>query len=362
MTVHFLQLCEKERVDLLESKATLSFLAGQRGISASPFSIHVWRSSMPYAILRFEKQTCGAAGRLEAHHEREKKTYASNPDIDKSRSKDNYHLVTPKSRYSLEINRRIQAAGCKTRKNSITFMDTFIGGTPEFLAKIQPARQKEYFTRALEFMKKEVGEQNIISAVVHMDEKTPHMHFCFTPITEDNRLSAKEIIGNKPKLVEWQDRFHAFMAQRWLELERGEPASETKRKHIPVQLFKQAQSLDKQLAGIEEMLTDVNVFNIVKKREAVLLQLAKWLPKVQSFERQIDGLYMTNSDLVIGNNFLKSDIKEKSEENMRLFGEVSHLRNELSKQKKLLEMLPDGVLKQLREMSMGKKHDRGHVR
>ena len=136
---------------------------------------------------------------------------------------------------------------------------------------MQPAGQKEYFTRALEFMKKEVGEQNIISAIIHMDEKTPHMHLCFTPITEDNRLSAKEIIGNKPKLVEWQDKFHEFMAQRWPELERGEPASETKRKHIPVQLFKQAKSLDKQLAGIEEMLSDVNVFNVAKTREEDVL-------------------------------------------------------------------------------------------
>lgn len=317
---------------------------------------------MPYAILRFEKQTSGASGRLEAHHEREKKTYASNPDVDLSRSKNNYHLVTPKSRYSMEINRRIRAAGCKTRKNSITFVDTFIGGTPEFLAKMPPEGQKEYFTRALEFMKKEVGEQNIISAIVHMDEKTPHMHLCFTPITEDKRLSAKEIIGNKPKLVEWQDRFHEFMAQHWPELERGEPASETKREHIPVQLFKQAKSLDKQIAGIEAMLSDVNVFNVAKKREEVLSQLAKWLPKVQSFERQIDGLYMTNSDLVIGNNFLKSDNKEKSEENMRLFGEVSNLRYELYRQKKLLEMLPDDVLKQLEEMSMSKKQSRGFTR
>lgn len=313
---------------------------------------------MPYAILRFEKQTGGAAGRLEAHHEREKKTYASNSDVDQSRSKDNYHLIRPKSRYSMEINRRIQAAGCKTRKNSITFVDTFIGGTPEFLAKMQPAEQKEYFTRALEFMKKEVGEQNIISAIVHMDEKTPHMHLCFTPITEDKRLSAKDIIGNKSKLVEWQDKFHEFMMQRWPELERGEPASESKREHIPVQLFKQAKSLDKQLAGIEAMLSDVNVFNVAKKREEVLSQLAKWMPKVHSFERQIDGLYMTNSDLVIGNNFLKSDIKQEKEENMRLFGEVSNLRNQLSKQKKLLEMLPDDVLKQLKEMSMGKKPER----
>jgi hypothetical protein len=317
---------------------------------------------MPYAILRFQKQTGGASGRLEAHHEREKKSYASNPNIDKSRTKNNYHLITPQARYSLEINRRIQEAGCKTRKNSITFVDTFIGGTPEFMLKMQPAGQKEYFTRALEFIKKEVGEQNIISAIVHMDEKTPHMHLCFTPITRDKRLSAKEIIGNKPKLVEWQDRFHEFMAEHWPELERGEPASETKREHIPVQLFKQAQSLDKQLAGIEEMLSDVNVFNMAKKREAVLLQLGKWLPKVQSFEKQINGLSSTNTDLVIGYNFLKSDNKEKNEENMRLFGEAANLRYELSKQKKLLELLPDDVLEQLNKMSKLGKQDRGVTR
>ena len=103
---------------------------------------------MPFATLRFQKQTGGAAGRLVAH---------------------------------------------------------------------QPTEQKEYFTRALDFIKHEVGEHNIISAIVHMDENSPHMHLCFTPITQDKRLSAKEIIGNKPKLIEWQDRFHAYISQRRLE-------------------------------------------------------------------------------------------------------------------------------------------------
>ena len=46
-----------------------------------------------------------------------------------------------------------------------------------------------------------------VSAVVHMDEKTPHMHLCFVPLTEDGRLCAKEIIGNKKKLTWWQDEF-----------------------------------------------------------------------------------------------------------------------------------------------------------
>lgn len=152
------------------------------------------------------------------------------------------------------------------------------------------------------------------------------------------------------------------MVQCWPELERGEPANVTKREHIPVQLFKQAQSLDKQLAGIEEMLSDVNVFNVAKKREAVLSQLAKWLPKVQSFELQINGLSRTNTDLVIGNTILKSDNYGKSEENMRLFGEVAHLRNQLSKQKKLLDLLPDDVLQKLNDMGKGKGWDHGHVR
>ena len=58
-----------------------------------------------------------------------------------------------------------------------------------------------YFTEALDFIQKYQSKDTIISAVVHMDEKTPHMHLCFVPLTEDKRLSAKEIVGNKKKLT-----------------------------------------------------------------------------------------------------------------------------------------------------------------
>ena len=63
------------------------------------------------------------------------------------------------------------------------------------------------FTEALAFIEKYQAKDTIISAVVHMDEKTPHMHLCFVPLTADKRLSAKEIVGNKKKLTQWQDRF-----------------------------------------------------------------------------------------------------------------------------------------------------------
>jgi hypothetical protein len=73
-----------------------------------------------------------------------------------------------------------------------------------------------------------------------MDEKTPHMHLSFCPITKDNKLSAKLILGNQAQLSKWQTDFHKHMSARWPELERGVSSMITKRKHIPVWLFKQA--------------------------------------------------------------------------------------------------------------------------
>ena len=90
-----------------------------------------------------------------------------------------------------------------------------------------------------------------------MDEKTPHLHLVFIPLTEDNRLCAKEIIGNRTNLTKWQDDFHAYMVENYPDLERGESASKTGRKHIPTRLFKQAVNLSKQARAIEATLDSI---------------------------------------------------------------------------------------------------------
>ena len=51
--------------------------------------------------------------------------------------------------------------------------------------------------------------------ILHMDEKTPHLHLVFVPLTKDNRLCAKEIIGNRANLTKWQDDFHAYMVEKY---------------------------------------------------------------------------------------------------------------------------------------------------
>ena len=95
-----------------------------------------------------------------------------------------------------------------------------------------------------------------------MDEKTPHMHLCFTPITNDGRLSAKEVIGKRTQLTKWQDNFFAHMVKAYPDLERGESASVTGRRHIPTRIFKQAVRLTKQAVRIQATLDEINPFII----------------------------------------------------------------------------------------------------
>ena len=104
------------------------------------------RSSMAqHAILRFEKHKGNPARPLEAHHERKKEQYASNPDIDTSRSKYNFHIVKPEGRYYHFIQSRIEQAGCRTRKDSTRFVDTLITASPEFFKKKSPEEIQAFF-------------------------------------------------------------------------------------------------------------------------------------------------------------------------------------------------------------------------
>ena len=243
---------------------------------------------MPYAILRFQKRKAGSVAACERHNERKKEAYKSNPDIDMECSKYNYHLVPPpRYTYKKEINRMVQEAGCKVRKDSVMMVETLITASPEFMNSLPPEEQKAYFAMALDFIAERVGKQNILSAVVHMDEKTPHMHLCFVPITPEGKLSAKYFLGNQKSLSQWQTAYHERMSARWNELERGQSSMITGRKHIPTWLFKLGGRLDKQYEEIVAALSDINAFNAGKKRDKALSLLSAWLPEAEKFTREI---------------------------------------------------------------------------
>ena len=144
-----------------------------------------------YVILRFAKYKGPEIGHIEAHNERTKEKYASNPDVDTSSSHLNFHLMTPQRKYRAEAEKQIAEAGCRTRSDSVRVVEALVTASPEFFKGKKKSEVKAYFTEALDFIREHQDPKTILSAVVHIDEKTPHMHLCFVPLTEDKRLSAK---------------------------------------------------------------------------------------------------------------------------------------------------------------------------
>ena len=240
-----------------------------------------------FAILRFAKYKGPEIGHIESHNERTKEKYASNPDVDTSRSHLNFHLVTPQRKYRAEAEKQIAEAGCRTRSDSVRVVEALVTASPEFFKGKKKSEVKAYFTEALNFIREHQDPKTIISAVVHMDEKTPHMYLCFVPLTADKRLSAKEIVGNKKKLTQWQDRFWEHMVKKYPDLERGESASQTGRDHIPPRLFKEAVHLNRMKEQIMTILNDTNPFNKKTKLDELEALLGKYVPGAEALRTKL---------------------------------------------------------------------------
>ena len=117
-----------------------------------------------YAILRFAKYKGPEIGHIEAHNERAKEKYASNPDVDTARSHLNFHLVTPERKYRVESEKQIAEAGCRTRSDSVRVVEALVTASPEFFKGKKRSEVKAYFTEALDFIQKHQSKDTIISA------------------------------------------------------------------------------------------------------------------------------------------------------------------------------------------------------
>ena len=326
---------------------------------------------MPYTILRFKKLKGGAISGCERHNERKKEIYKSNPDIDIDKSKQNYHIIDPpKFTYKRKVDDLIKKSQCKTRKDSVKLVETIITASPEFMKKLSLEEQKEYFKRATKFMIDKVGKQNIISAVVHMDESNPHMHLVFCPINKDNKLSAKSILGNQKSLSQWQTDYFECMHERWNELERGKSSIETKRKHIPTWLFKLSTALDSRYEQMTKLLSNANAFNVKKTKEEIMQILITFLPQTKRFEKEIENLepYIqslkdqindktdTITQLRGDKRYLEDELEDEKYKNLY---KLESMQDEVKKYKKLLDQVPEDIIKDIEEKTKKKQRDYG---
>ena len=233
--------------------------------------------------------------------------------------------------------------------------------SPEFFKGKKKAEVKAYFQEALDFIREHQDPKTIISAVVHMDEKTPHMHLCFVPLTADGRLSAKEIVGNKKKLTQWQDRFWEHMVRKYPDLERGESASKTGRDHIPPRLFKEAVHLNRMKEQILKLMTDTNLLNKKSKMEELEALLNKYVPATEALRtklRKYDKAYKALSD---ENSALEAELqtaKDTSKERIADRLKYGKTEQELCELHALIDNMPPEIVAAYRRKTTGLQNER----
>ena len=162
-------------------------------------------------------------------------------------------------------------------------------GSHEQMKKIEADAdlRKAWINKNLEFVKNEYGEKNIVRFSVHRDEKTMHIHAVTVPLTEDGRLSAKELLGDRLAMSQRQDRYAEQMKS--FGLERGQKATGIKHedaKTYYARIEKAQETIsksdftpEKNLLGVYKSESVEEMQNILKSQKTALkskdLEIAK---------------------------------------------------------------------------------------
>ncbi|KZB89783.1 hypothetical protein A2U94_19710 [Bacillus sp. VT 712] len=209
---------------------------------------------MSFAICRMEKMKSHDLKGMQFHNQRERES-KTNPDIDKERSHLNYDLVNPDK---IDYNKRVkeiiesQKTGTrKTRKDAVLVNELLITSDRGFFDRLNPAEEKQFFEESYKLFADRYGEKNIAYAMVHMDEKTPHMHLGVVPM-RDGKLQGKHVFDRNE--LRWiQDEFPKHLQKQGFDVERGEKGSN--REHLTTQQFK-AKTLKEQVERLESSLSE----------------------------------------------------------------------------------------------------------
>lgn len=208
-----------------------------------------------------------------------------------------------------DIQAEIDQAGAKTRSNSVVALDAIYTASGDFFKGKSNEENDQFFRDCLEFHQRKFG--HVISAVIHYDETTPHMHILSVPLTHDGRLSAREIIGNRANLSRMQTEFFEQVGKEY-GLERGiHMDGQEKRQHISAQEHELREIRQKIARGHEELEAIEHSKESARTRAQTARQTATELQK------QIDEL---QADRKWNQDSLKMLVEARSKSNKQLRG------------------------------------------
>ena len=270
---------------------------------------------MSYAIIRNEKLTRAQAMGAYKHNERKTKNH-SNKNIDSNKTELNYYLKKNELSYIKEFDKIKEKYDLKgqIRSNSNIMCEMVFTSDQNFFDKIGYEESYKFICKY-----KNLGEQNIISAVVHMDEDTPHMHLLFIPVTHTtdkqgnkiDKVCCRDFWRGKNSYRDLQNAYFKHIFEKGFKLERGELVEVTNREHYSVQEYKKITNFE----NTKELLNSIK------------LEIPE-TPDIKDFQK-----IMLNRDKKIKNRI----IKPKDELIKKLYNENISLYKELSKQTTIID-------------------------
>lgn len=227
-----------------------------------------------FCIMRTEKRKRTDIGGIQRENTRTATEYNNKvaPGMDAL----NVNLIQSND-WMQDIQAEIDRAGAKTRANSVLALDTLYTASSEFFQGKTNGENDTFFRDCLKFHERHFG--HIISAVIHYDETTPHLHVISVPLTQDGRLSARDVIGNKAKMSKAQDEFFEQVGKGY-GLERGiHMDGQEKKKHISAQEHELREIRQKIARGQEELEAVEHSVETARTRAQTARQTATELQK-----------------------------------------------------------------------------------
>lgn len=255
-----------------------------------------------YSIMRVEKRGRGAvyglqieANRKEEDHE---KREFERSDIDWSKTDENIFLIHTEQ-WNREITKQVKEAGAKERKDSVVLLDGLYTASPEWFETHSKEEWINYFQDCLTFHRDYYGE-HVINAVIHLDEATPHMQVASIPLTDDGRLSAKEIMGNRRDYRSRQNIFYDEVGKKY-GLERGE-IHDQPRKHELSQKGRIARN-EEQIAASEQKLTQAQQQmerneNVISGQQEQILNSDNSIHEIKKALQEQEAARQRNEDYI----------------------------------------------------------------
>ena len=304
---------------------------------------------MSYAIVRNEKLTRDEAKGRYVHNERKTRGH-TNKDIDPERTHLNYYFKKNELSYIKEFDKVRKENDLKghIKSNSIIMCEMIFTSDKEFFEDIGEQETKRYFEESYNFVcnYKNLGEENIISAVVHLDEVTPHMHLIFVPVvhTKDkegndiDKICARNFWKGRDSYRNLQNDFYDYITSKGFELERGIEVEQTGAKHEKIENLKKITNFENTKKVLDNIklelpeIPDINDIKIIKlNREKVEIEIIK--PK----DKLINELYQDNKNLYKELskqvNLIDKAIKYEKERN-KIMEDNENLHNEVEQIKK----------------------------